>query len=532
MKTLPPPKTRRNLFRACGLGCLKAVAWLFLLGAMSLQANPKVWQGTDEFWQSNSNWEPTDAPTASDDVVIGNLGVSTAKGSVNRFARHLDFQSTRSIFYVRVDNNQNVDMTVTSLSTEVGSGILQFRQQQGSLNVTILEDLTVNSELQIGGNHPNSTNHSLNQFHVNGTTFVNNGGQLTLRLVLNNFNPNEPVGGVDLGNLVMESGGVLDITRSGATPTGTTNTIDVNNVSGTGGNIRAAQSDTTGVLIIQGPDSGNYSGRLHDGSGTLQLVRTGTGTQTLSGDNNTYTGGTTVRGGTLIAGHDSALGSGGVVLTGANEAVLRISGDVTIGNSVTFSNTHGDSRVEREVNNGNAFDTGTSGLFSSGFDGGINTVVQFLGGEASAERTLATGFSTTSTASNDALRISDVLSLTGTGDDVFALQLQAPTMSAEGDNFLGWFNGVSWVNAIDGNSMLGGSAVQGFEGSFVASAAAATADYLGSWGFDVNANTVWAVLDHNSQFAVIPEPGSLILLGSALLVFLTLTPRRRQSGKG
>ena len=36
-------------------------------------------------------------------------------------------------------------------------------------------------------------------------------------------------------------------------------------------------------------------------------------------------------------------------------------------------------------------------------------------------------------------------------------------------------------------------------------------DFLGSYGVDVSTHTVWAVVNHNSQFSVVPEPTSLTL---------------------
>ena len=67
---------------------------------------------------------------------------------------------------------------------------------------------------------------------------------------------------------------------------------------------------TTGIagastLTISGASSFNYSGLITDGLGTLHLIKAGTGTQRLFG-NHTYTGATTVRGGTLQIGFANA----------------------------------------------------------------------------------------------------------------------------------------------------------------------------------------------------------------------------------
>ena len=55
--------------------------------------------------------------------------------------------------------------------------------------------------------------------------------------------------------------------------------------------------------------------------------------------------------------------------------------------------------------------------------------------------------------------------------------------------------------------------------------------YLGSRGVDVDTNTVWAILDHNSEFAVIPEPSTFVLGGLALLGFAGAGLRRRRLAK-
>ena len=51
---------------------------------------------------------------------------------------------------------------------------------------------------------------------------------------------------------------------------------------------------------------------------------------------------------------------------------------------------------------------------------------------------------------------------------------------------------------------------------------------LGTWGVDTADHVVWAVVDHNSQFAVIPEPGTLALLAAGLLGLLAYAWRKRK----
>ena len=79
--------------------------------------------------------------------------------------------------------------------------------------------------------------------------------------------------------------------------------------------------------------SGSYGGVLIDGpTHTLRLIKTGTGTQTLSGSNS-YSGGTALGGGTLQIGNSNALGAGGLTvnagtldLNGKNVAVTAFGG--------------------------------------------------------------------------------------------------------------------------------------------------------------------------------------------------------------
>ena len=105
--------------------------------------------------------------------------------------------------------------------------------------------------------------------------------------------------------------------------------------------------------------------------------------------------------------------------------------------------------------------------------------------------------------------------------------------------YLSWFdtqgkgnlpNYDQWINAAD-NCVAGGNAVTNYQGSFDTFKTEHTvtdsnlAAYLGSWGSDIDANLVWAVLDYNSRFAATPEPATLSLLAVGGLLVL----RRRSA---
>lgn len=245
--------------------------------------------------------------------------------------------------------------------------------------------------------------------------------------------------------------------------------------------------------------------------GTGGLTKQGAGNMTLGGPN-AYQGGTTVEGGTLTLNHNNSLGTGEVKV---NTGTLHINEGVAPTNAITLADG---GSVERDFGSGadltNAL-TATSSLAV-----GAETTFNILGGTTSATTTLTASFAVTSGASNDMMRQSDILGLSGvpvvdifTGEtDVFVLQLQMS--SAAPESILAWLdpNTDLWVNAVDGN-FGGTSAFQG-DGAYNSS----TDFVLGYYGVDSASNSVWAVINHNSEFGVvnIPEPSVLGLLGIGL----------------
>lgn len=151
----------------------------------------------------------------------------------------------------------------------------------------------------------------------------------------------------------------------------------------------------------------------------------------------------------------------------------------------------------------------------------LGTQATLLSGTAAASGTASMTFRSR-TGGEVASVFSDVVDLNSvTGTDPFVLQLSYNPAdlgsTPETSLFLGWNNGTAFINA--GNTATYTSP---FLGAWTDAGSPMTA---GMWGVDAANNTVWAVIDHNSEFAVVvPEPAMLALLALGSLAVL----RRRR----
>ena len=226
---------------------------------------------------------------------------------------------------------------------------------------------------------------------------------------------------------------------------------------------------------------------------------------------NTYSGGTTINQGRIVAGNANALGTGSVTI--AEGASLLTAEGITVANSLSLA----------------------GGGISRGSSVGT-TVAEIVAGSSGNAVTLAPV--TSWTAGTPGTNHSDVLSLTNTSGVAQVLSLTYdPTgldQSIIDSLELGWFDTVdqTWVAATDGNSSGTPTFFAGSWADYLAANPAATpTTALGVYGRDTATNTAWAVIDHNSDFSVVavPEP-ALAGIVAAGLACLPLLRRLRQRG--
>lgn len=356
---------------------------------------------------------------------------------------------------------------------------------------------------------------------VGHDTFFDGNNQLLMStsntgtLVVNGFNTYTEGGTISLGSL-QTSGGTLALYG--------TNTFYGSTAINGSGTIGAIAS---GILN----DSNLSAGTMTNSSGVLQM---GSGTLTLGGGTGNYN---------LAVGGSIGVLPSPVDMAPLDLLLLAPTGIVNIGSGLDIGTF---------INGGTLLiGGGTSTQFVSGMAysdsssitraGGLGTTVALVGGIAGSggagvnggDRNVSISFLDAEPA-----LASDIVALSGTSGtgfaDIVVLQLTynpaaaVAFFGAEEDTRLGWLDPSSgeWVLAVEGNTGTGSLA--GFYAmSYVdfLNANGGTFDsvaMLGAYGIDVSAHTVWAVVNHNSEFASIPEPSAwmLITCGSAAIVII------------
>jgi fibronectin-binding autotransporter adhesin len=152
----------------------------------------------------------------------------------------------------------------------------------------------------------------------------------------------------------------------------------IGSLAGTG-TVFNTKANSLATLTVGGNDaSTTFFGAINDQAGTLALVKVGMGTLTLAGTS-TYSGGTTIENGAVVAASNSALGMGPVTVSEPSNA-LEINAGATLTNIVTLINGG-------ILNNSGTLNEGASNLTVA--NGG--TITNSAGGVITASQIQSTG---------------------------------------------------------------------------------------------------------------------------------------------
>jgi autotransporter-associated beta strand protein len=162
-------------------------------------------------------------------------------------------------------------------------------------------------------------------------TFANSGNSFTGKLVV-------PAGSIFQSDAATVLPSTTSVQVDGVFQLNNGGTQNINALTGSG-DITIIAGAPALLSLGNAGGSGTFSGNITNGANTLSLLKTGSGSQTLSGAS-AYTGGTTLRQGTLVLGNATAAGAGSVNLgdasSGSSALQLTLNADA-IANAINVT---------------------------------------------------------------------------------------------------------------------------------------------------------------------------------------------------
>lgn len=539
------------------------IVCLLLAAAVMLATVSEATAATKYFWWDTST--TTGLQAGNGTWNSSNLRWSNASGgsatlypwSLGSTGSHAYFNATEGTSTIDVSDTQDVN-TITfggSGYTLTGGAIKLAGTGGTAVNITATKDATIASVIE----GAELTKAGAGKLTLRGANTY--GSDTTIRVGVLNIQNNRALGSTDNGTIVMNNAALeLEAGSQGAVTTGAENLAlngtgvasagALRNIVGNntyGGYITIASNarinSDSGTLLISnaggmrtndksitfgGAGDITVSNGIAGGTGSGALIKDGTGTLTLGGKN-MYTGTTTVSGGTLVV-TDSLTNNGSLVNNGSDMVFIAKDADGAFG-------VKDDVILSRRVAAGGSY----GGLGSAVQGASLSTIANIREGTNTAlgvKDVVMQWRERTATESASHRLVSEVLNLSGmanpgTSAGPFVLEMSYdPTQLRPGQTeeqyrqsgaiHVAWLDGSVWKNAVAGNIASGSSVVTNFNGSWDTFYGSHTNDwssYLGSWGVDTTGavHKAWAIIDHNSSFAVVPEPGVLALLVCGVL---------------
>ncbi len=395
----------------------------------------------------------------------------------------------------------NHDWTISGTLSKSGSGTLTLRGSQATT-------LTVN-QLSMSGGILNMGlgGKMLNSLSIGSANI--SGGQVNVIVDTSANNQAGTVTAAITGTLTMSGSSTLYVRRDAVGEYGnlavgalaSTATTPVIRANAYGGN------PTYGTLIVKSPvnQTASFAGQLQaSAAGYLSLVHDGPGTQVLTGNSNTYRGGTSVKQGTLLLNNTSGSGTGVGAVAVHSGGVLGGSGSIaptTVGTYVVNPGI----TIAGKVSPGAS--AGVIGNLTINLGGTAGTLAMQSGGSFLMDLAAVGG------ATINAPGISDRLLLTGmsAGDVIFNGNVVAPAGG-----------GIGWYKLLDtdaGSATWSGLTLSGQQ---ITAGLTLGGGYGGTlWMGD---GTNGDVGDIYLNLTSVPEPASMSLLAIGGLALL----RRRR----
>ena len=398
---------------------LTAIAFILALALVPSAHPANIWDGSgaDGFWNTAANWDNETVPSASQNLTFsGNVQTITT----NNITSFTVGATTASTYAITFGNTGALGTSAFTLAgnqitlnagTGVGSGsIISSAVTVGSITDTISLNMSIatTATISLGANHNLIITGLLTQAASGKKQLTKAGiGELILRNAGNNYKGATTInagtltvdvaGGIQNAGVASAlgagtagadsqinfSGGTLNVSlgagstdrqvRIGNDTFASTGGANINNNSANGSNpllfsnvafnVSAGAITANRLLTLGGAntDANAISGVISDnntaGGGTVSLTKSGSGRWDLTGVN-TYTGATTVNGGTLLVSNGGSIAQSSLttVTTGttltANGTVGAVA--VNLGGTLNGAGTVGTTTVAGTLNPGNS----------------------------------------------------------------------------------------------------------------------------------------------------------------------------------